>query len=342
MSDPLHNRLSAPERTKQIDAAGQERITLSFYKYHRIEDPEGFRDRLFEGFGKLGVLGRIYVAGEGINAQLSLPALRLDEFRQLLDSVPFLKGVRLNIAVEHDNKSFLKLKVKVRNRIVADGIEDGDFDAAKVGPHLNARAFNEIISGQDTLLVDVRNHYESEIGYFQGALRPDVDTFRESLNVIENEVKGKLQGEGESMNLVLYCTGGIRCEKASAYFLHKGFRNVYQLEGGIIEYLRQVKAEGLVNKFMGKNFVFDERMAERISEDVVSSCHLCGSASDQHANCGNPACHVLFIQCPSCSRRMRGCCSEKCQAIVALPQADQKALRSGHKAEVKYFKRKTG
>jgi len=142
--------------------------------------------------------------------------------------------------------------------------------------------------------------------------------------------------------LLTSAAGARRCEKASAYFLHKGFRKVYQLEGGIIEYLRQVRAEGLDNKFMGKNFVFDERMAERISEDVVSACHQCGSASDQHANCGNPACHVLFIQCPSCSQRMRGCCSEKCLAIVSLPQADQKALRSGRKAEARYFKRKTG
>jgi UPF0176 protein len=195
-----------------------------------------------------------------------------------------------------------------------------------------------MISGQDTLLVDVRNHYESEIGHFKGALRPDVDTFRESLSVIENEVKG----HADRKNLVLYCTGGIRCEKASAYFIHKGFRNVYQLEGGIIEYLRQVKTEGLVNKFMGKNFVFDERMAERISPDVVSNCHLCASACDEHANCGNPACHVLFIQCASCSRRMDGCCSEACRSIVSQPEEYQKALRSGRRSEARYFRRKTG
>ena len=345
MSLSVYNRPSAQDQAQRIDALGQERITLSFYKYHRIEDPAGFRDSLFAGFDALGVLGRIYVAGEGINAQLSLPAIRLADLRDLLDAIPFLQGVRLNIAVEHNNKSFLKLKVKVRGRIVADGIEDADFDSAKVGPHLDARAFNAMIGERDTVLVDVRNHYESEVGHFQGALRPDVDTFRESLSVIENEVKGRLEsgkeGLQEGKNLVLYCTGGIRCEKASAYFLHKGFRNVYQLEGGIIEYLRQVKAEGLANKFMGKNFVFDERMGERISVDVVSKCHLCGSACDQHANCGNPACHVLFIQCPSCSQRLRGCCSEGCRSIVSDPEEYQKALRSGRKSEARYFRRKS-
>jgi UPF0176 protein len=315
--------------------AGHGRITLSFYKYHRIEDPAGFRDRLFEAWDALGVLGRIYVASEGINAQLSLPANRLEGFRAYLDGIPFLQGVRLNIAVEQDDRSFLKLKIKLRARIVADGIEDPDFDVTKAGRHLDARAFNDFIGDPDAIVVDMRNHFESEIGYFRNAVRPDVDTFRDSLGAIENDLKA----HKESKKLVMYCTGGIRCEKASAYFLHKGFREVYQLEGGIIEYLRQVKAEGLRNEFVGKNFVFDARMAERISADVVSACHQCGTPSDSHANCGNPACHVLFIQCPSCSRRMRGCCSDRCSAIAILPESTQKELRKGRKAEARYFRR---
>jgi UPF0176 protein len=311
------------------------RTTLSFYKYHRIEDPAGFRDHLFAAWNALGVLGRIYIASEGINAQLSLPAIRLEEFRAHLNSIPFLKGVRLNLAVEQADNSFLKLKIKVRAKIVADGIEDPGFDATRAGTHLNARAFNELIADPDVILVDMRNHFESEIGHFRNAIRPDVDTFRDSLGVIEKD----LQAHKESKKLVMYCTGGIRCEKSSAYFRHKGFRSVYQLEGGIIEYLRQVQASGLENKFMGMNFVFDSRMAERISDDVVSACHQCGSPSDSHANCGNPACHVLFIQCPSCSQRMLGCCSEKCRDIAALPEATQRELRKGRKTEVRYFRR---
>lgn len=329
------NTLSAPQRAKLIDAAGQARITLSFYKYHRLEDPAGFRDRLHLEWEKLDVLGRIYVAAEGINAQLSLPAHRLDTFREYLEGIPFLRGVRLNFAVEHDDKSFLKLKIKVRKKIVADGIEDETFDATRVGPHLNARDFNEIMGAADTILVDMRNHFESDIGYFQGALRPDVDTFRDSLGRIEAD----LEPHKEDKKLVMYCTGGIRCEKASAYFLHRGFKKVFQLEGGIIEYLRQVKSQGLENKFMGKNFVFDERMAERISEDVVSTCHQCGMPSDDHRNCENLACHLLFIQCPACSRSMNGCCSEKCRVTAALPLESQKALRKGRKPPAKYFKR---
>lgn len=311
------------------------RTTLSFYKYHRLEDPQGLREKLRADWERLEVLGRIYVAEEGINAQLSLPADRLDEFRQYLGGIPFLRGVRLNIAVEQDGQSFLKLKIKVRNKLVADGIEDETFDASRIGPHLSARAFNQAMEDPHTLVVDMRNHFESEIGHFKGALRPDVDTFRDSLNILEND----LRGHQEDKSLILYCTGGIRCEKASAYFLHMGFKRVFQLEGGIIEYLRQVKSQGLENKFLGKNFVFDQRMGERISDDIVSACHQCGTPSDTHRNCGNPTCHVLFIQCPSCFGKMEGCCSESCRSFVSLPMAEQKMLRKGRKNPARYFKR---
>ncbi len=330
-----YNNLSASEREKLIDAAGKDRITISFYKYHNLSDPLVFRDDLYQVWEKLDVLGRIYVATEGINAQLSLPADNFKAFKEHLDSIPFLKGNRLNVAIEHDNKSFLKLKIKVRPKIVADGIDDPTFDATQIGMHLKARDFNAIIDKPDTILVDMRNHYESEIGHFQSALKPDVDTFRESLDIIDADLKGKT----DDKNLVMYCTGGIRCEKASAYFKHKGYPHVYQLEGGIIEYLRQVKAEGLENKFKGKNFVFDFRMSERISNDIVANCHQCELPCDTHHNCKNKACNLLFIQCPTCHEKMQGCCSEECKGIATLPIEDQKELRKGHTIPKKYFKR---
>ena len=264
----LYNTLSAKERANLIDQAGEERLTLSFYKYAQIENPKLFRDYLFIHWNKLNVLGRIYVATEGINAQLSVPATRFEEFKAMLDNISFLENVRLNIAVEQDNKSFLKLKIKVRDKIVADGLEDSEFDVTQCGVHVDAQSFNDLISKPETLLVDMRNHYESEIGHFEGAITPDVDTFRDSLPLIEED----LQSHKKDKNIVMYCTGGIRCEKASAYFKYKGFENVYQLEGGIIEYTRQVKAQGLDNKFRGKNFVFDQRRAEQISEEVIAVC----------------------------------------------------------------------
>ena len=331
----LYNTLSAQERAALIDEAGEERLTLSFYAYAHISNPEEFRDHLFVSWNALDILGRIYVAHEGVNAQLSVPAPKFDAFKAHLDSIAFLKDVRLNIAVEQDNKSFLKLKIKVRNKIVADGLNDDTFDVTNKGVHLSAAEFNALTSQDDTIVVDMRNHYESEIGHFEGAITPDVDTFRDSLPIIEED----LSEHKEDKNLVMYCTGGIRCEKASAYFKHKGFKNVYQLEGGIIEYARQVKNQGLNNKFVGKNFVFDERRSEAISEDVIARCHQCGSPCDTHVNCANEACHLLFIQCPYCAKKLDSCCSDTCAEIIALPESDQKALRKGKHNSNKIFKK---
>ncbi len=331
----LYNTLSAKERANLIDQAGEDRLTLSFYKYAQIENPKLLRDYLFIHWDKLNVLGRIYVAKEGINAQLSVSATRFDEFKATLDNILFLENVRLNIAVEQHNKSFLKLKIKVRDKIVADGLEDRDFDVTQCGIHVDAQSFNDLISKPETLLVDMRNHYESEIGHFDGAITPDVDTFRDSLPLIEKD----LQSYKKDKNIVMYCTGGIRCEKASAYFKYKGFENVYQLEGGIVEYTRQVKAQSLENKFRGKNFVFDQRRAEQISDEVIAVCHQCGTACDTHVNCANEACHLLFIQCPTCAEAHNNCCSENCSNIVQLPEDQQKRLRKGTKNSNKIFKK---
>ena len=331
----LYNKLSAQERASLLEEAGTERLTLSFYKYARIENPQLFRDHLFLLWDPLEVLGRIYVAHEGINGQLSLPAPRFEEFKAHLDSIRFLEGVRLNIALEQDLKSFLKLTIKVKEKIVADGLEDDTFDVTQKGTHVNALEFNHLLEDKKTICVDMRNHYESEIGHFQNAVTPDVDTFRESLPIIEKD----LSEFKEDKNLLMYCTGGIRCEKASAYFKHKGFKNVYQLEGGIIEYARQVKNQDLENKFIGKNFVFDERRAERISDDTIAQCHQCAAACDTHVNCLNEACHLLFIQCESCSEKMNHCCSDACKEIIALPEAEQRALRKGTHNSNKIFKK---
>ncbi|MDB4063290.1 rhodanese-related sulfurtransferase [Flavobacteriaceae bacterium] len=331
----LYNTLSSKERAYLIEKAGQERLTLSFYQYTHIGNPQLFRDFLFIHWNPLEVLGRIYVANEGINAQLSVPAKQFETFKASLDTITFLEGVRLNIAIEQDNKSFLKLTVKVRNKIVSDGLKDEKFDVTQRGIHVNAQEFNDLLNDKNALCVDMRNHYESEIGHFDNAITPDVDTFRDSLPIIEEE----LEAHKEDRKIVMYCTGGIRCEKASAYFKHKGFKEVYQLEGGIIEYARQVKAQSLENKFIGKNFVFDERRSERISEDVIAQCHQCGAPCDSHVNCINEACHLLFIQCAACQEKMNECCSISCKEISTLPPEDQRELRKGLHNSNKIFKK---
>jgi len=331
----LYNTLSAKERETLIEEAGKERLTISFYKYAHILNPKLFRNHLFIHWNDLDVLGRIYVAPEGINAQLSVPADNFEKFKAHLDSITFLENARLNIAIEQDNKSFLKLKIKVRKKIVADGLNDATFDVTNKGIHVDATLFNELIDDPKTVLVDMRNHYESEIGHFKNAITPDVDTFRDSLDIIERD----LSNYKEDKNLVMYCTGGIRCEKASAYYKHKGFKNVFQLEGGIIEYTRQVRAKNLENKFLGKNFVFDHRRGERITEDIIAVCHQCGKSCDTHVNCANEACHLLFIQCESCADKMNNCCSDHCKEIHELPFEEQKKLRKGKVVSNKIFKK---
>ena len=331
----LYNKLSSDERSKLLDISKRKRITLSFYQYAHIKDPQIFRDKLFFSWNTLDVLGRIYVAYEGINAQLSLPNENFSKFEQYLNSISFLKGVRLNIAVEHENKSFLKLTIKVRDKILADGLSDNSFDVTNKGIHLNAKNFNDLMKQNNSIVIDMRNHYESEIGHFKNAILPDVDTFRDSLGVIEKD----LREQKEDKKLLMYCTGGIRCEKASAYFKHKGFKNVYQLEGGIIEYIRQVKEENIENNFLGKNFVFDNRRTEKISDDIIANCHQCRKLFDVHTNCANDACHLLFIQCEECKTKMQNCCSYKCLEIKQIPHKLQKQLRRGQKNSNDIFKK---
>lgn len=333
----LWNKLNKEELEVQLRDVGHEFVTISFYQYAQIENPHLFRDHLFLMWSKLDVVGRTYIASEGINAQIAVPTKNISQFREELYQIGFLEGIRLNFAVDEAEAEFpfLKLKIKVRNKILADGLNDQTFDVTKKGKHLNAEEFNTLTNDSETLLIDFRNHYESEVGYFDGAIRPNVDTFRDSLPKIEEEI---LRGN-EDKNIVMYCTGGIRCEKASAWFKHRGFPNVHQLEGGIIKYARDVKEQGIPNKFKGKNFVFDERRGERITDEIIAVCHLCGTPADTHTNCLNSACHLLFIQCETCKEKLDNCCSSKCQQISHLPPEKQKELRKGINNSNKIFKK---
>lgn len=324
----LYNQVDRRILEEQMANSDIARITLSFYRYHQIGNPPLFRNHLYAQLNEIGVLGRIYIAAEGINAQISVPKENYGQLVQALDDTGFLKGVRLNIAIEDDGKSFIKLAIKVREKIVADGLNDASFDVTQRGRHIDAVTFNELTDNQNTIVIDMRNHYESEVGHFDGAVCPDVDTFRDSLPVVEDMLKPH-----RDKNIVMYCTGGIRCEKASAWLKHRGFENVHQLDGGIIEYARQVEEKGLPNKFKGKNFVFDNRLGERISDEVIAQCHQCGKPCDTHTNCANAACHLLFIQCADCAEKHAGCCSNECHDFTVLPEEVQREMRKNLELE---------
>lgn len=319
----LRNIVNKEELKRQLEQSEEHRTTLSFYRYHQIADPQAFRDALFLRLAELEVFGRIYVASEGINGQISVPTEHLGDLRATLDEIPFLRAVRLNIAVEDDGKSFYKLAIKVRKKIVADGLDDRSFDVTKRGRHLSADEVNAALADENTIIVDMRNHYESEVGHFEGAICPDVTTFREALPAVEEMLRDK-----KDKHIIMYCTGGIRCEKASAYYLHRGFQQVSMIDGGIIEYTRQCREQGLPIKFLGKNFVFDERLGERVTDKVIARCHQCGAACDTHVNCANDACHLLFIQCQDCANTYGGCCSAACHTFIQLPEEEQRRQRA--------------
>ena len=291
----LMNRVNREVLLSELRSTPQARTTLSFYKYLK-----SLRNELYLKLDALQTKGRIFIAHEGINAQISVPNNLFEALKETLYSYNYLNNVRLNVAVTDDGKSFFKLTIKVKDKIVADGLNDSSFDASDTGTHLDAAAFNALTDDPNTILVDMRNHYESAVGYFEGAIRPDAETFKEEVKLVEEIIRGQ-----EDKNIVMYCTGGIRCEKASAWFKHKGFKNMFQLAGGIINYAQQVRATNERNKFKGVNFVFDERLGERISKDVVAQCH----------------------QCDACFEKMQGCCSEKCLGFIQLPTEEQKLLR---------------
>lgn len=320
----LHNRISQKELKQRLMEETEPRTTISFYRYFPIDDPKNFRDQLYKNLDDLKVFGRIYLAHEGINAQISVPQSNFGALKNYLYSIEQLNGVRLNIAVDDDGKSFWVLKIKVREKIVADGISDPDFNMRNKGKYVNAEEFNKLTDDPNTIVVDMRNHYEYEVGHFERAIEVPSDTFREQLPMASDMLK-----EAKDRNVIMYCTGGIRCEKASAYMLHKGFKNVFHLEGGIINYASQIKEKGLSSKFHGKNFVFDNRLGERITDEIIAKCHQCGKPADTHVNCANEACHLLFIQCDECREKYEGCCNKECQDFIHLPIEVQKEKRKG-------------
>lgn len=329
----LHNRVNNEELKQLMLAETERRTTVSFYKYFNVPQPVEFRNSLYLQLHALKVFGRIYIAHEGINGQISVPESNFEAFKNTLYAAdPALNGIRLNIAVDDDGKSFWALRFKVRNKVVADGIDDPTFDPSKTGQYLKAKEYNELSEQDGTIIVDMRNHYEYEVGHFKNAIEIPSDTFREQLPMAVDMLQPH-----KDKNIIMYCTGGIRCEKASAYMLHHGFKNVFHVEGGIIEYARKAKEEQLPIKFIGKNFVFDERLGERITDDIIAECHICGKPCDTHTNCKNDGCHLLFIQCPECAHQLDGCCSEDCKQEKNLSPEDQRAQRAGRENGMMVF-----
>jgi UPF0176 protein len=317
----MYNKKSHFDLKRDLEQEDFSRITCSFYRYITISNPTDFRNHLYNKLSQLNILGRVYIAEEGINAQISIPEYNWTLFKRFIQSEDLLNGIMLKRAVE-EGSSFIKLKILVKNEIVAYGVKKDTYDMNRTGKHLSAKEFNHSIGEKGSIVVDMRNYYESEVGKFENAITPDIHRSQELLPAVAD-----LIANSKDKKVHLYCTGGIRCEKASAYLLKKGFKDVYQLHGGIIQYAHDIKKDNIPSLFIGKNFVFDDRMGEKITDDVIGKCHQCQSSCDHHVNCANDACHILFIQCKKCSNRFDNCCSIACKDFNGLEKEAQIKLR---------------
>ena len=317
----LYNIYGKKQLKERINNESFNRMTCSFYHYCPIKDPESVRNLLYEDLDKIKILGRVYISDEGINAQISIPEIFWNDFLLLNTKYDFLQDIMIKKALQ-EGTSFLKLKILIKEEIVAWGLPDNEYDMRNIGKHLNAKDFNDLIKKEDTILIDMRNNYENEVGKFKTAICPESKRSKDLIKEICSIVKGN-----KNKNIAMYCTGGIRCEKASSYLIKSGYKNVFQLKGGIIEYAHQIKEHNIKSEFIGKNFVFDDRLGERVTKDIIAECHLCSSPSDMHINCNNDACHILFIICKQCNTKLDGCCSIECQDIYHLPLEEQRKIR---------------
>jgi UPF0176 protein len=303
----LVNRVERKVLMEKVKNEPFKRRIFSFYRYVRIEDPVAFRDELYKTWIELDVLGRIYVAHEGINAQMSVPEHNWEAFHKTFEKFTYLQNITINDAVESGKYAFFKLDIRNRKRIVVDGLDENIFEVSSIGTHLSPKEFHDMVGQENVIVVDARNNYECDIGHFEGALLPKNKTFSKVLPELSETLKNQ-----KDKKILMYCTGGIRCEKASAYMKMQGFKDVYQLKGGIINYVNEIKTKGMKSKFKGSNYVFDERMSEKITDEKLASCRHCGSPHSTHVNCGHIPCHGLFIICPDCAKKYDDCCSLEC------------------------------
>jgi len=282
--------------------------TLLYYCYSRIEDAEQFASNHLQFCKSLNLVGRIIVADEGLNGTVSGTVESCKTYMDTLHADP--RFAKIDFKIDNvEEPSFIKMHCRYKAEIVHSGLRDPGIinPEKKTGIHLEPADFVKMKDDQDVVIVDVRSNYEHSIGRFKNAVTFDIENFRDFPAMI-NEL-----AQYKDKKIVTYCTGGIKCEKASALLLHEGFENVYQLHGGIIKYGKEAGGED----FEGKCYVFDNRVAvdvNTVNPVVISTCRNCGAHTSKMINCANPECNEHFTQCDACGEKLEGACSEICQA----------------------------
>jgi len=315
--------------------------TLLYYCYSPIENAEEFAEKHLEFCKSLGLVGRIIVANEGLNGTVSGTIEACKAYMEAVHADQRFAKTDFKID-EVDEPSFIKMHCRYKSEIVHSGLRDPEIidPNKRTGIHLEPTAFMEMKDQDDVVILDVRSDYEHNVGHFKNAIRLDIENFREFPEKI-NEL-----AQYKDKKILTYCTGGIKCEKASALLLHEGFENVYQLHGGIIKYGKEAGGKD----FEGKCYVFDNRVAvdvNKVNPSVVSTCYNCGATTSKMINCANPVCNEHFTQCDECGWKMDGCCSEGCKShprkrpydgtgyYVKIPQAVNLSKRKSKKFTVK-------
>ncbi|KAI8361223.1 Rhodanese-like domain-containing protein [Mortierella sp. GBAus27b] len=299
--------------------------TLTLYTVTPIPEDrlEDLREEIFLQLVQYDITGRVYVAKDGINLHLCTPVEHMEALQSTIQELVLdrygkgLDGAIWNFSCEEPGERvFERLRVAVKSQLVADG-RLGSWSVQDSAPpqYLEPAEFHARLDqvGGKTLLVDMRNHFENEVGRFETSIKMDCTTFRENMDLLDE----LLEGRDKSEEIMMVCTGGIRCSISGRYLKQKGYKDVKMLKGGITSYGRWIRSNPEVKShFVGKNFTFDGRRGERITQDVISTCHQCHSPHDHITNCANTRCHVLFIQCPNCRQKWSNTCGPECQEAV--------------------------
>jgi UPF0176 protein len=281
--------------------------TLLYYCYSKIEGAEQFASDHLQFCKSLNLFGRIIVADEGLNGTVSGTDESCKIYMDTLHADPRFSKIDFKVD-DVEEPSFIKMHCRYKAEIVFSGLRDPSVinPEIKTGIHLEPQDFVKMKDDDDVVIVDVRSNYEHSIGRFKNAITFDIENFRDFPQQINELAKFK------NKKIVTYCTGGIKCEKASALLLHEGFENVYQLHGGIIKYGKEAGGED----FEGKCYVFDNRVAvdvNSVNPKVISTCRNCGAHTTKMINCANPECNEHFTQCDACGEQLDGACSDACQ-----------------------------
>lgn len=282
---------------------------LLYYKYIEIDDPQAFRDQHFEFCSSLGLKGRILVATEGINGTVSGTVEQTEKYMEFMRSDARFSDMVFKME-KSEGHAFKKLKIKVKPEIVNLSLDEDLNPNEITGKHLSPKEFLETLKQDDVIILDARNTYEYDLGHFRGAIRPDIETFRELPKWVEENLS-----EHKDKKILTYCTGGIRCEKFSGFLVNEGFKDVSQLEGGIITYGYDPEVKGAL--WDGKCYVFDERISVPVNrtgeETVVGKCHHCGKPEERYVKCGNPECNKHLLLCEDCEHEHYRSCSQECK-----------------------------